>query len=105
VQGVLFLLGVSPAVAFPIMTTAGAMQQPLTTLVFLKQRKIPLKKTLMVSMGGCIGVLLVIPFFSSISTRWLHNLLICILTYNILMIGRAFLKERNHHKTYALTVA
>ncbi|OYV53020.1 MAG: hypothetical protein B7X00_02165 [Legionella sp. 21-45-4] len=44
VQAVLFILGVSPAVAFPIMTTAGAMQQPLTTLVFLKQNRIPLKK-------------------------------------------------------------
>ncbi|NCX96913.1 MAG: sulfite exporter TauE/SafE family protein [Chitinophagia bacterium] len=105
VQGVLFLLGVSPAVAFPIMTTAGAMQQPLTTLVFLKQRKIPLKKTLMVSMGGCIGVLVVIPFFSSISTSWLHNLLICILTYNILMIGRAFLKEHHQLKGYEFSAA
>ena len=46
VQAVLFLLNVSPAVAFPIMTTAGAMQQPLTTLVFVQQNKIPLKKTL-----------------------------------------------------------
>ncbi|HBI21150.1 MAG TPA: hypothetical protein DDY37_00940, partial [Legionella sp.] len=49
VQAVLFLLGVSPMVAFPIMTTAGAMQQPLTTLAFLKHDKISLKKTLILS--------------------------------------------------------
>lgn len=46
VQAVLFLMNVSPVVAFPIMTTAGAMQQPLTTLVFVQQNKIPLKKPL-----------------------------------------------------------
>jgi hypothetical protein len=63
VQGVLFLLNVSPAVAFPIMTTAGAMQQPLTTLLFLKQRKIPVKRTLVVSLAGCLGVLMVLPIF------------------------------------------
>ncbi len=34
VQSVLFLLNVSPLVAFPIMTTAGAIQQPLTTWCF-----------------------------------------------------------------------
>lgn len=39
VQGVLFLMNVSPIVAFPIMTTAGAMQQPLTTLVFYNKIK------------------------------------------------------------------
>lgn len=94
VQGVLFLLGVSPAVAFPIMTTAGAMQQPLTTLVFLKQNKIPLKKTLLVSLGGCFGVLLAIPIFSALSVNVLHQLLLGILTYNIIMISFAFLKDR-----------
>ena len=46
IQCVLFLMNISPVIAFPIMTVAGAMQQPLTTLVFLQQNKIPLKKTL-----------------------------------------------------------
>lgn len=95
VQGVLFLLGVSPAVAFPIMTTAGAMQQPLTTMVFLKQNKIPLKKTLLVSLGGCLGVFLAMPIFSALSENVLHQLLMGILVYNILMISLAYIKDRN----------
>ena len=95
VQGVLFLLNVSPAVAFPIMTTAGAMQQPLTTLVFLKQKKIPLKRTFFVSVGGCLGVLAILPIFKWFTTAWLHNLLITILFYNLLSIGKAFIQERN----------
>lgn len=95
VQGVLFLLNVSPAVAFPIMTTAGAMQQPLTTLVFVQQNKIPLKKTLILSFAGCIGVLLTLPLFTQLTVSWLHSLLLCILIYNLLAISRTYFRSRS----------
>lgn len=94
VQGVLFVMNISPVVAFPIMTTAGAMQQPLTTLVFLQQNKIPLKKTLILSVSGCLGVLITIPLFTQLTITWLHLLLLCILVYNLLAIGRTYLRSR-----------
>jgi uncharacterized membrane protein YfcA len=94
VQGVLFLLNVSPAVAFPIMTTAGAMQQPLTTLVFLQQKKIPLKRTLILSFGGCLGVCMTLPIFKYLTVTWLHSLLLMILFYNLFAIGRTYLRSR-----------
>lgn len=95
VQGVLFLLNVSPVVAFPIMTTAGAIQQPLTTMVFLQQGKIPLKKTLVLSFGGCLGVLITLPIFSHITVTWLHSLLLAILIYNLCAISRTYLLSRS----------
>ncbi|CDZ76155.1 Sulfite exporter TauE/SafE [Legionella massiliensis] len=94
VQGVLFLLNVSPVVAFPIMTTAGAMQQPLTTLVFVQQNKIPLKKTLILSFAGCIGVFITIPLFTQLTVTWLHSLLLCILIYNLIAISRTYFRSR-----------
>lgn len=94
VQGVLFLLNVSPMVAFPIMTTAGAMQQPLTTLVFLRHGKIPLKKTFILSLAGCVGVLITLPVFLHLSVTWLHSLLIVILMYNLFAVGRSYLNAR-----------
>ncbi len=94
VQGVLFLLNVSPVVAFPIMMTAGAMQQPLTTLMFLQQDKIPLKRTLILSLGGCLGVAIVLPVFAHITVTWLHALLLIILCYNLFAISRAYLFTR-----------
>lgn len=94
VQCVLFLLNVSPLVAFPIMTTAGAMQQPLTTLVFLQQNKIPMKRTLLLSLGGCVGVLITIPLFSHLTITWLHSLLLLILVYNFIAITRTYLNAR-----------
>jgi uncharacterized membrane protein YfcA len=94
VQGVLFVLHVSPLVAFPIMTTAGAMQQPLTTLVFLKNDKIPLKKTLILSLAGCVGVLITLPLFTNISVSSLHTLLLAITIYNLAAISRSYFKEK-----------
>lgn len=94
VQGVLFLMNISPVVAFPIMTTAGAMQQPLTTLVFLQQDKIPLKKTLILSLSGCVGVMITIPIFAHLTITWLHSLLLCILIYNFIAIGHTYLRSR-----------
>lgn len=102
VQGVLFLLGLSPAVAFPIMTTAGAMQQPLTTLVFLKHNKIPLKKTLILSAFGCIGVLITLPIVSHLSVRWLHSLLILIMTYNVITIAFSYQRAKQHVHALAI---
>lgn len=92
VQGVLFVMNISPVVAFPIMTTAGAMQQPLTTLVFLQQNKIPLKKTMILSLAGCIGVMITIPIFKQLTITWLHLLLLCILIYNLLAVGHTYLR-------------
>ena len=95
VQAVLFLLSLSPLVAFPIMMVAGAMQQPLTVFMFLRQSKgLPLKRMLMVSIGGCLGVLLTLPVFHYFSTRWLHTLLILILSFNLLSMSRAFIRAR-----------
>lgn len=94
VQAVLFVMNVSPVVAFPIMTIAGAMQQPLTTLVFLQKDKIPLKKTLILSLSGCLGVLITIPVFTQLAISWLHLLLLFILIYNFFAIGHTYLRSR-----------
>ncbi len=94
VQGVLFLLNVSPSAAFPIMTTAGAMQQPLTTMVFLQQGKIPLKKTLILSLSGCIGVYIATQIFPHLTISWLHTLLLFILFYNLYAISRTYFQQR-----------
>ncbi|KTD76510.1 sulfite exporter TauE/SafE family protein [Legionella waltersii] len=94
VQAVLFLLNVSPIVAFPIMTTAGAVQQPLTTLMFLKNNKIPLKKTMILSLSGCLGVYITIPIFTKLAVTWLHSLLLFILVFNCVAIGYTYWRSR-----------
>lgn len=98
VQGVLFLMNISPAVAFPIMATAGAMQQPMITYIFLKKDKIPLKKTLFLTLFGCLGVLMGLPIVSHMNTKSLHLLLLSVMIYNAYTIGRAYLQEKERTK-------
>ncbi len=95
VQAVLFVMNISPVVAFPIMTIAGAMQQPLTTSVFLYNNKIPLKKTMVLSAAGCIGVLITIPVFTHLTVTWLHLVLLFILTYNFFTAGYIYIRSRS----------
>jgi len=94
IQGILFLMNISPAVAFPIMATAGAMQQPMITYIFLKEDKIPLKKTFFLSFFGCIGVLLGLPIVSHLDTKSLHLLLLSVMFYNVYTISRTYLQTK-----------
>ena len=98
VQAVLFLLQVSPLVAFPVMTISGAMQQPLTAMMFLKQKNLPLNRILMISLAGCAGVLMGIVLFKHLTTTWLHSLLLGILLYNLIAVGRSWLRHHRGNK-------
>jgi len=98
VQAVLFLLNISPLAAFPIMTTAGAVQQPLTTMIYLKNHHIALRKTFLLSLSGCLGVLIILPLFRNLTMSWLHALLLVILIYNFFGVGRAYLKTKKLSK-------
>lgn len=98
-QAVLFLMDISPLIAFPIMTAAGAIQQPLTTLSLLIQGKIPLRRTLIVSCSGVAGVLITLPLFTKLSLTWLHTLLMGIISYNIIQLSLTYFKQRQHTQT------
>ncbi len=94
VEVLLFLLGLSPLVAFPIMTTAGALQQPLTSVGFLLNKRVPIRKTLIISLAGVIGVLITIPFITHLSLEMLRWLLLAIVVYNAVMLLRSFMRAR-----------
>ena len=52
----LLLLGLSPWIAFPIMTTAGALQQSFATSTLTIMKKVPLKQALLMTFVSIIGV-------------------------------------------------
>ncbi|AIT09360.1 hypothetical protein LO80_04840 [Candidatus Francisella endociliophora] len=95
VQTVLFLLGMSPIVAFPIMTTAGAIQQPVTTFAFLLNNTIPLKKALIVGCFGIIGVFIGFNIITILSTEQLQWLLVIVIGYNTISLIRAINSKNN----------
>lgn len=97
-QAILFLCGLHPLVAFPIMTAAGALQQPITTIMYLRRAPVNLKKTAWNIAGGLVGVALALPLVTILSIRQLHGLLVTVLAYNSFMMGRTYLKERQQTK-------
>lgn len=95
VQVLLFLLGLSPLVAFPVMTTAGALQQPLTSSGFLLNHRVPIRRTIIVSLAGIVGVLITVPFVTHLSMYLLRWLLLAIVVYNATMMLRAYFRRLN----------
>ncbi len=64
------------------MTTAGAVQQPLTTLLLLQQQRMPLQAIFITSCAGCLGVVIALYFFNNLTSIWLNLLFISILVYH-----------------------
>jgi uncharacterized membrane protein YfcA len=94
IEIVLLLLGLSPWIAFPIMTTAGAMQQSFATSTLTFAKRVPLKASILMTFVGVIGVLAAVPMVTHLSINKLHWLLLLIIIYNALMMLRA-LKKRH----------
>ena len=94
IQAVLFLLGMSPLVAFPIMTAAGAIQQPVTTIAFIFGGKVPLRKVMIVSLFGVVGVFIGFQIVTMLSTEELQWLLVLVIAYNTISLIRSYRKAR-----------
>lgn len=93
VQTVLFILNMSAVIVFPIMTIAGAIQQPLSATVFLYKRQIPLQKSLWIMLPGCVTILILAPLMYSLVVDWLHKVLMLVLMFNVLTIGYDFARD------------
>ncbi len=78
------------------MTTAGAIQQPVTTFAFLINNTIPLKKALIVGCFGIIGVFIGVNIVTMLSADGLHWLLVVVIGYNTISLIRSFMKSKNN---------
>ena len=94
-QIVLFLLGMHPLAAFPIMTTAGAIQQPITSLAFTIEGQVAKKQALILAGAGLLGVLISVPFVTSVEPRLLRWLLLAIVLYNTYVMAKSFRENKS----------
>ncbi|APC97828.1 putative membrane protein [Francisella frigiditurris] len=76
------------------MTTAGAVQQPITTFVFAINNTIPLRKVLIVGVFGIIGVFIGFHIITALSIEQLQWLLIFVIGYNIVNLSRSYFKDK-----------
>lgn len=89
VLSVIFLLGLSPAVAYPIMTTASAIQMPMTAIPMIKTRQFYSLSALLMAIPGCVAVFFAVPIIAHVNMLYLRWILLIILAYNVIILLRA----------------
>lgn len=94
IQMILFLLGLSPLTAFPIMTTAGCIVQASTAYAFIVKKEIALAETIFLTIAGIFGVFLAVPMIAYVSSSSLRWLLLAIIVYNAATTWKNYEKEK-----------
>jgi len=84
----IFLFGVSPIVAFPIMAAASSYQMPLTAITFIKKGMFYSKSAILMAVFGVLGVFIAAPLISVIDSYTLKWVLLVIVAYNIITLSR-----------------
>lgn len=82
-QVILFLLGMSPLAAFPIMTASGAIQQSVVALAFILRGQVSFRPALLMAAAGVAGVLVAAPVITYINSENLRWLLLIVVLYNV----------------------
>ncbi|MCE3268834.1 MAG: hypothetical protein K0R49_1086 [Burkholderiales bacterium] len=88
IKASIFLFGVNPIVAFPIMASASAFQMPVTSATFIARGKFYFKSTVILAIFGALGVVLATPIITSVNTYTLKWILLGIVIYNIIVLAR-----------------
>ena len=93
-QLVLFFLGMSPLIAFPIMTTASAFVHLTAGYTFIKQKQVAVRETILLSIPGALGVLVAAPILMYVNAGLIHWLLLAVVLYNSAFIWLSYKKTQ-----------
>ena len=91
---VVYIMGMNPKAAFPIMMGSVAFLGPVASVPFIRQRRYSFKSALGLTIGGIPGVLLAAYLVKSLplgSVRWL---VIAVVIYTAAMMLRSAVRER-----------
>jgi len=91
---VVFLLGMNPRAAFPIMMGSCAFLMPVGSAQFLRARSYNLKSALGLTLGGVPGVLLAAFLVKSLPLGMVRVLVVVVVLYTAFMLLRSAVIER-----------
>ena len=90
-MAMVYFLGMSPKVAFPIMMGSCALLMPTASIKFIKEGTYARKTSLWITIGGLIGVIIAVYFVKSMSMDILKWVVIVVIAYtSITMLKKAF---------------
>jgi uncharacterized membrane protein YfcA len=96
---VIYLLGMSPKTAFPIMMGSVAFLGPVASLPFLMRGSYNFKTALGLTLGGIPGVLIAAYLVRSLPLGYVRWLMIAVVLYTAAMLLRSAILERARNHT------
>lgn len=91
---VVYLLGMSPRAAFPIMMGSVAFLGTVGSIQFIKQKRYRWKSAIGMTLGGIPGVLLAAYLVRELPLTLLRWLVFCVMIYTAVMMLRSAIRER-----------
>ncbi|WP_419725410.1 sulfite exporter TauE/SafE family protein [Terrisporobacter petrolearius] len=99
-MALVYFLGLSPAVAFPIMMGSCATLMPVCSVKFIKEGAYPRKAALLLGLFGAIGVFIAAYIVKSLPLNILRWLVIAVILYtSISMLISAYKKKDSENKS------
>lgn len=93
-MAMIYFLGMSPDIAFPIMMGSCAMLMPIASTKFIKEDAYAKKTSLFITIGGIIGVFIAAYIVKSMPMDILKWVVIVVIAYtSVTMLKKAFNKE------------
>jgi len=89
-----FLMGMNPRAAYPIMMGSCAFLCPVGSVRFIREKRYNLKSALGLAIGGIPGVLIAAFVVKELPLDWVRWLVIVVVIYTALMMLRSALAER-----------
>lgn len=94
-MAMVYFLGMSPDVAFPIMMGSCAMLMPVASTKFIKEGAYAKKTSLFITIGGVLGVFIAAFIVKSMPINILKWVVIVVITYtSITMLRKAFKSKK-----------
>lgn len=94
-MAMVYFLGMSPKVAFPIMMGSCALLMPIASVKFIKEETYAKKTSLWITIGGVIGVAIAAKFVKSMPMDILKWVVIVVIAYtSVTMLKKAFTNRK-----------
>ena len=93
-MALVYFLGMSPKVAFPIMMGSCAVLMPIASAKFIKEGQFPRKASLAITIGGVIGVFIAFYLVKSLPMDILKVLVIIVILYTSFTMLKPVLSKK-----------
>ncbi|MEH0157128.1 sulfite exporter TauE/SafE family protein [Limibacter armeniacum] len=94
-----YMLGMHPLAAFPIMMGAAALMMAFSSYKFVKSGAYAIDAALMVNIFGVVGVLLAVGLVKSLNVSWINWLLIAVVVYTAISMFSSYYKALKQVQT------